>query len=150
MTATLASFAAAAPDTVVTGGPLFQLIEPYLVSGIGALITALIAWAAALVQRWVGIKIDQANREALHSAAMTGVNLALSKLGAEANDLSFDTKSAVIAQAVTWVEKSVPGALKHFGMTPDKIAAVVESKIGALAQATPVPVAPVISLKAPQ
>lgn len=141
---TLISAASAVPDTVVSGGPLFQIIEPYLVSGLGAAITALIAWAAALVQKWMGLKIDQAHRDALHSAAMTGVNMALSRLGTTANSLTIDTKSAVIAQAIAWIEKSVPGAMAHFKLTPDKLGAIVEAKIGALVAATPTPAVPLV------
>lgn len=133
ITASLASLAAG-PDTTVSAGPLFQIVEPYLVSGLGALITALIAWAASALQRWTCVKIDEAHREALHSAAMTGVNMALARLGATADSLTIDTRSAVIAQAVAWMEKSVPDALVHFGMTPGRLADLVESKIGLLAQ----------------
>jgi hypothetical protein len=128
---------AGVPDTIVSAGPLFQIVEPYLVSGLGALITALVAWAASAFQKWTGVRIDQAHREALHSAAMTGVNMALSRIGVAANNLTVDTKSTVIAQAVAWVEKSVPGALARFRMTPDKLADFVESKIGMLVAAGP-------------
>ena len=137
MMAALVSLVAAAPDTTVSAAPLFQLVEPYLVSGLGALVTALIAWAAAAFQKWTGVRIDQAHREALHGAAMTGVAMALSKLGVAADSLTVDVKSAVIAQTIAWVEKSVPGALAHFEMTPDKLADLVESKIGLLAVAGP-------------
>jgi hypothetical protein len=133
MTSALVSLAAAVPDTAVSAGPLFQLVEPYLMSGLGALVTALIAWVAAAIQKWMGIKIDQAHREALHSAAMTGVNMALSRLGVVADGLTIDTRSAIVAQSIAWMEKSVPGALAHFKMTPDRLADFVESKIGLIA-----------------
>lgn len=138
--------AAAVPDAIVSAGPLFQLFEPYLVSGLGALVTAIIAYGAAAFQKWTGVKIDQGHRDALHSAAMTGVTMALSRLGVAANSLTIDTRSAVIADAIAWVEKSAPGALKHFSITPDKVStfvgAIVESKMGLLAHAAaPVPIA---------
>lgn len=148
MAPTLITLAAAVPDTIVSAGPLFQLVEPYLVSGLGALVTALIAWAAALVQQWVGIKLDQSHRDALHSAAMTGVTMALSRIGVAANSLTIDTKSAVVAQSIAWMEKSVPGALKHFGLTPDKLADIVESKIGALISAPAAVAIPAIKVAA--
>ena len=120
------------PPTSASARSAHWLWPPLLLLGS---VTALIAWAAAAFQRWTGVRIDQAHREALHGAAMTGVNMALSKLGVAASGLAIDVKSAVIAQAIAWMEKSVPGALAHFRMTPDKLADLVESKIGLLAVA---------------
>jgi len=149
ITAALASVSAAMPpDTTISAGPIFQLALPYIVSGLGAIVTALIAWAAAAIQRWTGVRIDAAHREALHSAAMTGINLALSRLGASAGALTIDTKSPVIAETVKWMEKSVPGALAHFKMTPDKLGEFVEGKLSAVIAATPPKVAPPIAANA--
>lgn len=142
----LIAFAApawAADDTTVSLGGLVTAIIPYLEAALAALVTALIAWAAQAIQKWLGIQLDQSSRDALHSAAMTGVNMALSRLSQSAANLTFDAKSAVIAQAIEWVESSVPDALKHFGLTPEQLEALIESKLGiAAAASTPAAVAP--------
>ncbi|MDZ5448974.1 hypothetical protein [Labrys sp. ZIDIC5] len=133
----------AADDTTVSLGGLVTALLPYFEAAVAALLTALIAWAAQAIQKWLGIQLDQSSRDALHSAAMTGVNMALSRLSQSAANLTFDAKSAVIAQAIEWVESSVPDALKHFGLTPEQLEALIESKLGiAAAAAAPAVVAP--------
>lgn len=100
-------------------GGLITALVPYFEASLAALVTALIAWGAQALQKWLGIQLVQ-------SAA----------------NLTFDARSAVIAQAIEWVESSVPDALKHVGLTPVQLQALIESKIGAVAAATPAIVAP--------
>lgn len=125
----------AADDTTVSLGGFVNAFIPYIEAALAALATALVAWAAQAAQKFLGIQLDKSSRDALHSAAMTGVNMALSRLGQSAANLTFDAKSAVIAQAIEWVESSVPDALKHFGLTPDQLQALIESKLGVAAAA---------------
>ncbi|MGO4337890.1 hypothetical protein AB4037_23520 [Labrys sp. KB_33_2] len=133
----------AADDTTVSIGGFVTALIPYFEAALAALVTALIAWGAQAVQKFLGIQLDKSSRDALHSAAMTGVNMALSRLGQSAANITFDAKSAVIAQAIEWVESSVPDALKHFGLTPEQLEALIESKLGiAAAATTPAVVAP--------
>lgn len=126
---------AGSSTTVVTGGPLWAFIQPYLEIVVSAVITALIALIATVMQRTFNVTLTADNRNALHSAAVSGVNMALSKLGTKVQDLQFDTKSAVVAQAIDYIETSVPDALNHFGVTPQFLEDLVESKLGALINA---------------
>lgn len=129
-------------DTVVTVGPLWDALVPYIASGMGLIITAAATWASYQFQRLTNMKLDQNARDALHSAAMTGVNLALNKAGVAAHEASFHIENAIIGEATGWVLKSVPDALKRLDISPDKVAAIVTSKIAALkndAVVVPVP-----------
>jgi hypothetical protein len=141
----LAQTVTPAANTAISLGPVYSLAASYILPALSVIVTAAITWAAAAFQRWTSVKIDQGHRDALHSAAMSGLTLALNKLGVAANGLTIDTKSAVIAQTVAWMEKSVPDALARFDMTPDKLAEFVQSKIGLLANAA----APVVAIPSP-
>lgn len=126
-------------STTITLRPLWDGLVPYIVAGLGSLVTVAAGWAALQFQRLTGIKIDDSAREALHSAAMTGVNLAISKLGSAAGNITIDVKSQIIAQALQWVQSSVPDAIKRFGLTPADLQKLIESKIP-VAAAVPVAV----------
>lgn len=127
---------AADGTTVGFGGLWESTVSPVLSNVIGLVIAGVITWAGAAFTKSTGITIDARYRDSLHSAAMTGVNLALSKVGAKLDGLTLDTKSAVIAQAVEWVENSVPDALKRLGVDNVTLTHLVESKLSGLSNAS--------------
>lgn len=118
-----------AADTTVNFGPLWDGLAPYIAAAMGSIILAIAGWLAVLLQRWTGVSIDTKHREALAAALTTGVNYGLAKAGTAANNLTFDVRSQIIADAIVWVEKSVPDAVKHFDMTPETVAKMVAAKL---------------------
>lgn len=130
---------AAAAEQAVTVGPIYGLVEPYIRALADVVITGLIGWGAVLIKSWTGIQIEARHREALHSALMTGVTKALARLGVRAEGLTVDLRSQVLAEAVEWAEAAVPDAIAHFGMTPDRVAALATAKLGQLIAAAPPP-----------
>ncbi len=136
ITATLALLAlnasAFAADTTLSAAPVYAFFEPYLRALADAAIAGLIGWIAVLVQRWTGIQIDARHREALHSSAMTGVTRAIAELGVRLDGITVDVRSQVIANAVRWMEASVPDALARHRVTPEKAAALATAKLGQL------------------
>lgn len=129
---------AVAPAGVVIspGGVYHTVIEPLVLSSVSVVLTALLGWAAALFSKATNIKVEDAWRQSIHSAAMTGVTAAMSKLGVKADSLSITVKNQVIGDAANWMLKSVPDAVKGLGLdtAPDKLRALIESKLGLLAQ----------------
>jgi hypothetical protein len=114
----------------------FHDMEPMILSVVSVIITGLIGWAATLFQSATTIKIQDSWREAIHSAAMTGITAALHRFDGSAGDLTPAGKTAIIGDASNWVLRSVPEAVKGLGLDkhPDKIRQIVESKLGLLAQ----------------
>ncbi|GGW23921.1 hypothetical protein GCM10011452_09090 [Gemmobacter lanyuensis] len=96
-------------------------IAPQLLTAIGALLTVLIGWAADTARRRWGIQIEQAHREALHSAIMTGIKLALQRgmSGPQAAEL-----------AVGYARASVPDAIAALGARDDVLANLARAKMG--------------------
>ena len=121
-------------STELRGGAIWATVAPYLFTTISAAVIAVLTWLAELFRRWTGIQIEAKHREALHSAAMTGVAAAFTKIGEKADTLTIDAKSEIIRDGVDWVFKSVPDALAHFNVTPQSIATLVESKLAILLQ----------------
>src|SRR5688500_17753659 len=59
--------------TQIGAGSVWALVAPYLFTAVSAGVVAVLGWATALFKQWTGIQIEARHREALHSAAMTGV-----------------------------------------------------------------------------
>lgn len=105
------------------------VLKPFIFDTLGVVVTALIGWVAMLGTKYFGITIEASHRDALHSAAMTGVTAALSKVDVMAGNLDLTTKQKVLDEAANWVIHSVPDALKYLGVTPASIAELVMSKL---------------------
>jgi hypothetical protein len=99
---------------------------------LAVLVTAIIGWALKKFTDKTHIEIEAKHRDALHSAAMTGVHLAITRLGAVLSNVTIDTRSAIIAQATNWVLASVPDALTYLGVTKDSVEQLVQSKLNAV------------------
>ena len=99
-----------------------------LILGILApILTALIGWAAAAINRKTGIDVEEKHRLALHSAIMTGVRLAL------ANGMS---KEAVVTAALDHARLSVPDAINALGAGKTVLINIAEAKMQEAAQGT--------------
>lgn len=105
-------------DTI-TAAIITQVILPI----VATIVTALIGWAAAQARARWGIEIEARQREALHSALMTGAQLALARLGPQA------TQSALTAAAVEYAERSVPGAMAGLKPTASTLHDLALAKI---------------------
>lgn len=110
-------------DTI-TAAIIAQIVLPI----VATIVTAILGWAAtAAKQRW-GIEIEARQREALHSALMTGAQLALARLGPQA------TQAALTAEVVKYAQGSVPGAISGLrpaaGVLSDLALAKVTAIIG--------------------
>lgn len=92
---------------------------PAILALLGAILTPLLALLFDLLRKRFGLDVDARNREALHSALMTGAQLALSRklTGAAALKLMLDYASV-----------SVPGAITHFGASTDQLRKMAEAK----------------------
>lgn len=117
-------------DSTVSLAPIVDLAAPYIVSIIGALVAGLLGWLSKRLNDWLGVEIEGRHREALHSAALTGLERAVSAMRARGEQISFDLKSPVIAEAVDWVlTKGAPDAVARFGLSPADVEAIVRAKL---------------------
>ena len=136
--ATMVTYAAMAQEsgTTVSVGPWFETLRPYILEVLGMAVAAIIGLLSRLIYKKWGIDIEQGRRDALHSAAMTGLKAALSRAGVKAADVQFDVRHKVIAEALDWMRKSVPDAIKYFGISEQGMKTLVEAKHTELVEAT--------------
>lgn len=84
---------------------LATIIAQIVLPIVATITTALIGWAAAKLRARWGIEIEAKHREALHSALMTGAQLALARYGVGA------TRDRLAQAAVSYAGESVPDAI---------------------------------------
>lgn len=87
------------------------LIDQALLPLVSLAITALVAWATMMLQRWTGIQIEARHREALQSALENGARYAINLLRQRGEPITLE-KTAEIGAA--YVRQSVPDALGYF------------------------------------
>ncbi|MEA5163256.1 hypothetical protein U5903_20925 [Cereibacter johrii] len=110
----------AAPAAASTGSDLLTALMPSLLELAGVALTALIGFATVRFQRWTGIQIEARHREALHSAIMTAVRLAV------ARKLAPDAATEFVS---SYVRNSVPDALRELAPPASTLDALVRSRL---------------------
>jgi len=118
----LPAVSAARADALVVVGDIWTGLVPYVVAVIGALISAAVGWLVYLVNKKLGLSIDDSLRDSLQTAAANAAGLVLAGLGSRLSGMTLDVRSALVADAVNYVLKAAPDAVAHFGLTPEAVA----------------------------
>lgn len=127
--------------------PTKQIIDallPYIVSAVGGIIAVLGSIVTVwLKQRW-NIDVDQSNRNAWQQAAQNAAGALLAKGAVQIEESGKVTvRNAEMANVINMVVARVPGAIKHFGFTPEDIQSLIMAKIPqVMAGSVPAAVAP--------
>ncbi len=100
--------------------------SPHILELLGVLLTGIIGWAAAAVRKKWGIEIEARHREAMHSALLTGAQLALK------HEL---TGKAAVDLILRYVVSSVPDAIKGLGASHEVMTDLAKAKLEQVAQA---------------
>ena len=100
--------------------------SPHILELLGVLLTGIIGWAAAAARKKWGIEIEARYREALHSALLTGAQLAMK------HEL---TGKAAIDLVLRYIKQSVPDAIGGLKPTPEVLTDLAKAKLEQVAQA---------------
>ena len=97
----------------------WAMLEPVLFTAI----SASVSWLLLQWNKWFRYQWDEKNRLALQSALENGVRAGLQALKEHQGSayLTSSNRSLVLDHAKAYVESSVPGAVKHFKLGPEKI-----------------------------
>jgi len=99
----------------------WAFLEPVILTAV----SGVVGWLIFQWNKWFRYQWDEKNRQALQSALENGVRAGLQALASQrgyqsASLLEMD-KPTVLNFARSYVAGSVPGAIKHFGLSPEKI-----------------------------
>jgi len=123
--------APAMASTVVDASPVVLWLKPWIDAAASTIIMTVVGFVGIWARRWFGLEGEARMREALHSALTTAAGAAISDLSVMATrKLSrIEVGSENVAQAVSYVLRATPDAVRFFGLTDDRIAEMVRSKI---------------------
>lgn len=123
-------------STVVDGGSVLAVWKPYIVEMLAGAVTLLVGWVFNLLRVRLGLDIDARHRATLETALGNAVGVVLNQIDTYGGAAKLDVKNAILAEAVTYVLKGAPDALRHFGLTEDRIREKIIAKAGAMIPAT--------------
>lgn len=101
---------------------LIEALLPYLVAAIVSVVTLVWGYAAVYAKRKWGIEIEAFDRDALHSAVATGVDLVADRV------MTNDQK---VEAVLDYVGKSVPDALRKLAPSPEVLTSIILAKLSA-------------------
>ena len=100
---------------------IFTAIAPHLVELASVIIAGALLWVSnALRRRW-NIEIEAKHRDALHSAIMTGINLAVER--------GVLTKRDIAREAAAYAQRSVPDAIQALKPRADMLVDIATARL---------------------
>lgn len=87
--------------------------------------------------RLTGQRLDETYRNALQSALENGVHYALGLAQASLAGRTIATSSDLIPTALRYVREYAPDAIRHFGLTDDKLTQLLRAQLAKLLPAVP-------------
>lgn len=141
----------------IEGGKAFGWLQPYVETAVSAAILFGLGWLGFILKSKWGIEIDAQQRDALHAFLARQAASLVADGFVKVNGLKIDVHSPALATAANTAAAAIPAALAHFGLTPEKLQAMIVDKIPtvpvvaavAAAQAAPPPVPAVVVEAAP-
>ena len=112
--------------------PWYQILEPYLVTVVGIVASTILGWIGILLKQKLGIEVDANLNATLQQAATNAASHAIAGLEGPIGDRQIDVHSELVKRGVDYLQTMIPGKLVQMNMTPDKVAAIVQAKLGAL------------------
>jgi hypothetical protein len=119
-----------APAPWYYGALVWEFIYPYILAAVTAVVGTLVTFVLVKLNQIFGIKTSDALKEQLHGAAITGANLALSKLGGVVKGLKMDEVNEAVRVGTEWVlESGAPMAAQKLKATPEEVEALIRAKL---------------------
>jgi hypothetical protein len=123
-----------APAYAETTVDLSGAIGPVL-EGVFAIVAAALVWLArkgiGVFEDKINIELDEQMKDRIEAAIIWGVEYGHKKAQRlTASHSVIDVQNETIAQAVSYVIKSVPDSLNYFGITEDRLRDMIEARMG--------------------
>ena len=125
-------------DYVIDLAPHLSLLYNLFMPALQVLLTAVVGWAVykitPRVLAFLHIKSEMADNKRLQEFIARGIAFGLSRLGQtlDGKKLEFHTKHEAIALGSKYVAAGAQDVLQRFGVTPERLAELVEARLGEL------------------
>jgi hypothetical protein len=116
-------------QSVIDVGQAFGWLAPYINSLIGLIISGGLAWLGTLLHKKFNLDIDANARDALTTFLERQAASLVADGAVKLNGMQVNVESPMLAAAAKQALTSIPGTLKRFGVTPDKVSSVIGDMI---------------------
>lgn len=123
---------ASAPAATWSPGPLYLALQPYVLTAFGIVFTALFGWACALFQKHTGIVVSENARQAVQTAAENAAGRIYAAGDAKVASIQIPVSSPLVQAEIPVVTAAVKSSVDQLGMTPERVGALIQGKIGLL------------------
>ena len=118
------------PDnSVIDVGQAFGALAPFINSAVGVIITAGLGWLGTLLHKKFNIDIDAGARDALTTFLQRQASSLVADGAVKLNGLQVEVHNPSLAKAANEAITAIPGTLKRFGITPEKVSSVIGDMI---------------------
>lgn len=121
-------------NTVVDLMPLLVGTYEFMKPALTIVIMFLVALAIEKVRSHFKLKSEVLSNDRLQDILGRGISLGLSRLdqSLKGKSLNVNVKNEVVRLGIEYATASAPETLKKFGVTPERLAEMVEAKLGEL------------------
>lgn len=123
------AYAQEAPGGSIEVGAFLAQFMPFALEILGMIVLALIGIVSVWLKRKLGLDVEHRHRQALHSAIMTGLGVAFSKLDNKISTYEVTLNSPAMNEVANYVLRSVPDAVRSFGLTEERIKVMAAGKL---------------------
>ncbi len=121
---------ASAASTVFDFGPIVAELLTFLAPTIATVLGLVGLWVLQRLAGFLKLRIDAGHRAAIEQGFDRAVAFAIEKLGDQARGgIPIDLKHDAVVVAAEYARRSVPDALRHFGVTDARLDQMVESRL---------------------
>lgn len=113
----------------IEGGKAFGWLQPYVETVVSAGILFGLGWLGFILKSKWGIEIDAQQRDALHTFLARQASSLVAAGFVKVDGLKVQVPSNVLATAANSAGTAIPAAMAHFGLTPEKLQAMIVDKI---------------------
>jgi hypothetical protein len=114
---------------IIDVGQAFGAAAPWINSVVGALLTAATSWIFYLLHKYLGVNIDQKQRDSFQAALLNQASSLIADGAVKMEGAKVTINNAAMALAVTDATKAAQDAVNYFNLTPETIAAKILDKI---------------------
>lgn len=111
--------------TIDIGQALTGSLQDIINGTVTALIAALIGWVAIVIKNKFGLDIEAAHRDALTAFLQRQASALVAQGAVKLSGVKIEVQNDALAAAANTALNAIPDALKFFGLTPEKIQAMI-------------------------
>jgi hypothetical protein len=124
-------------DAVISTAGIVADLEPYIVTAIGAVVTALGAFIALQIQRYTGVVVQQATIDKVDKYIADKAAQAVAAAGDNLSKTQINLGSPIVADLTNKVVAALPKELDALNLSPDDVAHKMTSAFGRLQAGAP-------------